>query len=116
LLNPKSYTQVVKEEIFLDSLRSPSTRADRREVRKRTFLGGRIVFNGGATALDCLVRDMSDSGCRLTIPNTVAVPSQFTLTIRQDGREFSARIKWRDAKSIRVEFWSEDDWLPKFLG
>ena len=87
----------------MDSLLiAPKT--DRQETRRRTFLGGQIVLHGGATGLDCLVRDMSDQGCRLTISNTIAVPEQFTLRITQDGREFLAVVKWRDDKSIGVEF------------
>lgn len=39
----------------------------RQEVRKRTFLKGRIHFNKCASSMDCLIRDFSEMGARLEI-------------------------------------------------
>ena len=77
---------------------------DRSERRHLTVLSGEIVFNGGASTLDCLVRNISDHGTRLVVSNTAGVPDWFTLKIKQDGRRLPARVKWRDDKSICVEF------------
>ncbi len=74
----------------------------RRETRKRTFLKGRIVFNGGASSMDCLVRDMSDSGARLAIDETLLLPERFTLEIPQKDRTFTAVLRWRDEDGIGV--------------
>ena len=85
----------------------------RRSLRKRTLLGGEIIFNGGTSALDCLIRDLSDDGCRLALSSTAGVPTAFTLKITRDGRQFSARVRWRNDKFIGVEFTDiEDDTNP----
>ena len=81
----------------------------RRQPRQRTLLGGEIIFNGGTSAFECLVRDMSDRGCRLAMSSTVGVPSRFTLKIKRDGRQFSATVRWRDDKFIGIEFVDEND-------
>ncbi len=82
---------------------SKPTRDDR-ERRHLTVLSGEIVFNGGATTRDCLVRNISDHGTRLVMSNTAGVPDWFTLKIKQDGRRLPARVKWRDDTSICIEF------------
>ena len=82
---------------------------NRSEPRQVTVLGGEIIFNGGASALDCLVGNFSDHGCRLMMSNTVRVPAWFTLRIKQDGRQFPVRVRWRDDKSVGVEFDDAND-------
>ena len=74
------------------------------EPHQVTVLEGEIVFNGGASALDCLVRNFSDHGCRLVMSNTVRVPAWFTLRIKDDGRRLPVRVRWRDDASVGVEF------------
>ena len=90
---------------------------DRRKApRKQIILGGEIVFNGGASRLDCLIREVSEQGCRLVMSNTAGVPAWFTLRIKQDGRRFPARVTWCDDKSVGVEFdEANDDFGPAAL-
>lgn len=74
----------------------------RREPRKRTFLKGRIVFNGGSSSMDCLVRDLSDSGARIAIDETLLLPEHFLLEIPQKDRTFTAALRWRDEDGLGV--------------
>ncbi len=69
-----------------------------------TVLSGEIISNGGAFTLDCLVRDVTAQGCQLVMSNTLAVPCRFMLRIKQDGRQFLAKISRRDDKSVCVRF------------
>ena len=39
--------------------------------RLRSFLKGRVLFNGGQNSLDCLIRDISSSGARLELSASV---------------------------------------------
>ena len=76
----------------------------RREPVHPIILSGEIIFNGGNSKLDCLIRSLTDDGARLDVSNTVGVPGWFTLKIKQDGRWLPARVTRRDDKSIDIEF------------
>jgi len=75
----------------------------RREVRQRTFLKGRILFNKGASSMDCLVRDMSASGARLAVPEGMELPERFMF--RVIGRDFVCAVKvvWRRGSHVGVQ-------------
>jgi hypothetical protein len=59
------------------------TSEQRHDVRKRTFLKGRILFNKGAASMDCLIRDLSEAGARLELSETSTLPEVFDLYIAQ---------------------------------
>lgn len=82
----------------------------RREIRQRTFLKGRIIFNKGASTMDCLVRDMSSSGARLALTETSTLPESFELYIPQKEKTYRASLCWRRADGIGVNF--VDDAAP----
>jgi PilZ domain len=76
---------------------------DREHVRSRSFLGAKIVLEGGFSVFDCIVKDISEAGARLKVQNVVSVPDTFRLMI-SDGRSFDATVKWRRIDSIGVRF------------
>jgi hypothetical protein len=46
----------------------------RRSPRLRTIKGGSIMF-GSVAAIDCIIRNMSDSGASLEVENPAAIPT-----------------------------------------
>lgn len=66
---------------------------NRKEIRQKTFLKGRILFNKGASSMDCLVRDMSASGARLALTETSTLPESFELYIPQKERSLRRMIR-----------------------
>jgi hypothetical protein len=74
----------------------------RRSTRSRSLLGAQIIFNGGFSTLDCLVRNVSATGARLQISDTVAVPRQFEIRIHQKGA-WNADVRWRTEREIGVQ-------------
>lgn len=79
--------------------------AERRsETRHRVFKGGRLSFNKGYGALECVVRNLSDRGARLALGETTAVPSTFSLEIVGEAAARSARVRWRSPAAVGVEF------------
>lgn len=77
---------------------------DRRgTIRHRTLKGGRIAFNDGFSTLQCLVRNMSDTGALLKVASVVGVPDTFDL-VMDDGRSFACTIAWRRETEIGVSF------------
>ena len=80
----------------------------RRNVRKRTFLRGRILYNAGAASMDCIVRDLSHSGARLELSETSALPEVFDLYIQTKDATFRATMCWRRGGEVGVTFPDND--------
>jgi hypothetical protein len=82
-------------------------RERRKLARNRTFLGGMIAFNHRNSTMNCLVRNLSVGGARISFTNTVTVPDVFDLTIKQKERTLLARMVWRRADEAGIIFLNE---------
>jgi hypothetical protein len=76
----------------------------RRAERVKSFLRAQIIFNQRMSTMDCVVKNISQSGARLALNEALSIPSEFDLFIPQKGRTYRARMVWRDADAIGVEF------------
>lgn len=76
----------------------------RTSQRDRTFLGGQVIYNDRCSTMDCLVRNMSQSGAMLVFDDVALIPSEFDVTIRHKGESRRARIVWRDEKKAGIAF------------
>ena len=75
----------------------------RRSPRLRTLKGGSIMF-GVAAAVDCVIRNMSETGAALEVESPVGIPDEFRLLIKPEFLKRNCRVVWRSAKRIGVEF------------
>jgi len=71
--------------------------------RRRLLKAGRISFGGGA-AIDCTVRNLSETGAALEVTSPVGIPERFTLVIEADHSHLRCRVVWRKEKRIGVHF------------
>ncbi|MDN5929069.1 MAG: PilZ domain-containing protein [Hyphomicrobiales bacterium] len=79
--------------------------AERRSQPRRRVLKGAIIrFNKGYGAFECVVRNLSESGAKLTFGETSAIPVAFDLKIAGDEQVRPARIRWRSPDSVGVSF------------
>ena len=76
----------------------------RRDERVRAFLRARILFNNNNSSIDCTVKNFSTSGAKIEISSVLSVPNEFDLEVPQKGRTYRARLMWRDANFIGVQF------------
>ena len=76
----------------------------RKVPRRRVLKEGKIVYADGLCILDCTIRDMSEHGARLMIPNTAGLPDTFQLYEKSTGLLYPASIAWRQAKTTGVHF------------
>jgi len=76
----------------------------RKQSRRRVLKEGKIVFADGLRVLDCVIRDMSESGAKLLIANTVSLPDAFYLFEKSSSLLYPASVAWRQPNSIGVEF------------
>jgi len=79
--------------------------AERRsQQRRRVLKGATIRFNKGYGAFECVVRNLSENGAKLTFGETSAVPAAFELKIAAEERMREARVRWRSPDSVSVSF------------
>ena len=75
-----------------------------RAPRLRAILGARISFNEGFSTIDCVVRNLSDTGAKLALPSTLPVPDRSDLTILKTNVTSKCRLRWRREDEMGVSF------------
>jgi len=84
---------------------SVAAAADRRaSERVRSFLRAQIIFNNRMTTIDCIIKNISSTGARVVLSDTLAVPTDFDIYIPQRNCSHRARLVWRDKDSIGIDF------------
>ncbi|MBN9071331.1 MAG: PilZ domain-containing protein [Rhizobiales bacterium] len=72
-------------------------------VRQRVLKRAVLSFNRGFSTFECLVRNMSDSGARLSLAETFSLPG--ALTFSMDGAEArEAVVRWRTETAVGISF------------
>jgi hypothetical protein len=79
----------------------PGTIQRRVDGRGRMLKAGSIFFGG--TTLTCTVLDLSTSGARLAFGTPVALPTSFTLQLR-DGSTYPSVRRWTRGSQVGVAF------------
>ena len=69
-------------------------------TRRRVLKSGKIEFGGGA--IDCTVRNLSDTGAALDVTSPVGIPAEFNLVV--NGTPRLCRVVWRKEKRIGITF------------
>lgn len=88
-----------------DANTAPPPSEDRRaKPRQRTLKGGRIAFGHGSRTIDCQIRNMTDTGAKLTFTSTIGVPDEFDLLVPSDQRAIGAKAVWRTGRDIGIAF------------
>lgn len=79
------------------------SRERRSTARSRTLKVAKVIL-GTSSAIDCVVRNVTNTGARIHIPNTVDLPEAFDLTF-EGGYSFrSCRVVWRLITETGVQF------------
>ncbi len=76
-------------------------------ARQKSFLQGRIYFNNRRSTIDCLIRDYSESGARLKLSESIAVPEAMELYLPNREEMHRARVEWRNGNEMGVSFGNE---------
>ncbi len=76
----------------------------RQTERIRSFLRAQIIFNNRMSTIDCTIKNISATGAKVALGDTLAVPGEFEIDIPHKGRSYRARLVWRDKEAIGVEF------------
>jgi hypothetical protein len=81
----------------------------RRERRMRVLKSARIVFNGGYSAYDCRVKNLSERGALLQMPSLLGIPTHFEIDIDKSNKLRPCTVMWRSDTMMGVAF---DDVAP----
>ena len=76
----------------------------RQSIRQKSFLRGCIYFNNRRSALDCLIRDISNEGAKLIFSDIVNIPDVVDLYIPQKEQTLRTHVEWRQGKEVGVAF------------
>ncbi len=71
----------------------------RNSFRRRIFKPARIGFHELSAAIDCVVRDSSDTGLRLLVDSPVGVPDCFYI-VREGQPTRKCRVVWRRTSGL----------------
>jgi hypothetical protein len=66
-----------------------------------------VYLGNSPSALNCLVRDISDSGARLKFGGPVTAPDTLELHIPVKNQTLRCKVKWREVDEIGISFVSE---------
>src|ERR1700733_2374380 len=70
----------------------------------KVFFRAFVYFDSNLTAVDCVVRDISETGARLQFATPQIVTEFLDLHIPIKGQSFHAKVQWRDGEEIGVSF------------
>jgi hypothetical protein len=77
----------------------------KRETRKSVHQPGWITLEGGFAARQCVVRDLSATGAKVTIDDPNTLPAKLRLAFSRDARTGRAcEVVWRRGKSVGIKF------------
>jgi len=84
----------------------------RRATRQRVLKTAKIFRMNGAHAVDCTVRDMSETGARVICKDQLALPNELQFVLPGDGFMHIGRVVWRRGDLAGIHFLSERSAAP----
>jgi hypothetical protein len=101
-VDANSRVSEVSVTLYLASQRIFGAMEKRTAQRTRVLKAGMIEFPGGA--FSCMVRNMSNAGAALDVPDLAGIPDEFSLHLPIEGLRFHCRSVWRNERRIGVTF------------
>ena len=72
--------------------------------RQRTFLKGTVYYDNRRASMECVIRDMSESGARLTFDHPATVPDNIELFIPHKQVTLRASVQRRGSNELGIAF------------
>ena len=77
---------------------------ERRKITRTRVIKGAKLLLGKSSVRDCVVRDLSDAGAGVEVPNTIDLPEALDLTFNGGRSLRPCRLVWRKINKTGVEF------------
>lgn len=78
----------------------------RAHPRRRVLKRVKAVFNANQSVLDCVMRDVSAGGARLSCDQAAQLPDTFHLVFMAEREMRDVRVAWRKLNELGVAFLS----------
>jgi len=75
----------------------------RLQPRRNTMIVATIVFDGGNSRMDCVIRNLSEGGAKLEVASARSVPGSFDLMV-PGHRTQHCRVAWRALRELGIQF------------
>lgn len=75
-----------------------------RPPRIRTCLNGKVVYGEGAYSIDCAIRDLSDGGAKINLPQRQFLPVDLYLIVVRNCVAHEAKVVWMNFPSRGLRF------------
>ena len=72
--------------------------------RHRVLIAGAIRYAGGIGTASCVVRNLSETGAKLTLSESLTLPAHFDLVIAQRNAVHRCELRWRRGDEAGVAF------------
>jgi hypothetical protein len=78
----------------------------RASPRLRSMLRGQVIFNNRFSTMDCVVRDLTETGARLELGGDSTLPPAFELYLPLRQRRYQVEMVWKRGSACGVRFMS----------
>lgn len=75
----------------------------RLQPRRNTMIVATVVFDGGNSRVDCVIRNLSEGGAKIEVPSARIIPQTFDLLV-PGHRAQHCRVAWRALRELGVQF------------
>jgi hypothetical protein len=72
--------------------------------RSRTLRTGKIIYNNQMCVIDCRIKDISETGCRVSVASSAGVPGFFRLHIMGGDTRHECEVAWRTSEELGLRF------------
>ncbi|MGL4491136.1 MAG: PilZ domain-containing protein [Rhizobiaceae bacterium] len=100
------FTNSAEPTISLSSAAATGFDGDERrtEHRRRILKGAVIKFNNGFGNLECVLRNLTSAGARISMGQTAGIPSRLQIHIAGERTPIDAAVQWRTPRDIGLSF------------
>lgn len=103
--SPAQVQQEVVAEQEKETEQAVDAQADHRSAdRAKVLRSGKIIYNNKMSVSDCSLRDISETGCRISMESTAGIPKNFTLHILNGDVRHECEVAWRSSMAMGVKF------------
>lgn len=88
----------------MKTLEPPPLAERRPKPRKRVVFGGRISYQDGKQYFDCTIRDLSETGARITLKPGQPIPSNIYLIDKLNHIVHESKVVWNNGREAGLEF------------
>jgi hypothetical protein len=74
------------------------------DLRARSLMSGKIVIGDCEMSIDCIIRNLSQRGARVSIPRGMDLPGEVGLLVVREGLFCDAAVAWRKGDLTGLAF------------